>query len=354
MAISSAAIIAYATPLHKLNIPGICEEVRDRLEWTWGLGHDRLNEHLGKFVDPLLDITDGTILVFPHSDIIRDIWFRTRFLRSGIRRPNIQKVYKGIKAFQYLVLAIDLSSPIPARNVVSEVPPHLVLCATYGKIKRTWGHLPGKDFARIRALIIERLQTDTKPVLGPRDFEIMPHIHRQWSMIDRVPSSFLSEDSDQTMVEEDESPDVKAIPAPAPEPDSDSDSDSSMDWEVGSSASCYHEPKRRLLPCELKQDFNSIPIDEEDDMISSDSHMTGVEDPDEFAKASIARGDYEEDGEWLEGMAKWAKETSGATEQILLNDGQIPDDPREQPRVATSLDLDKPDYLSKSTKRTTT
>ncbi|KAJ7450036.1 hypothetical protein B0H11DRAFT_2078174 [Mycena galericulata] len=361
MAVSSASIIGYTTPLHKINLPGISDEVRDRLEWTWGLGHGRLDEHLGRFaVDPHLDIMDETVLVFPHSDIIRDIWFRTRFLSGGIRRPNIQKVYKGTKAFQYLVLPIDLSSPLPARTVVSEIPPHLVLCVTYGKLMKTWGHLPGKDFATVRDSLIQRSKMvgspGATPALDEEDFTIMPHLHRKWSMIDRVPSSFLSEDSDGTRVEEDEGPDTKTHPDSDPESSSDfdSDSDSSMDWEVGSSASCYHEPKRRLLPCELEQDFNSIPIDDEDDAISSDSHMTGVEDPDEFAKASMARGDYEEDGEWLEGMAKWAKGTSGATEQILLNDGQIPDDPREQPRVATSLDLDKPDYLSKSTKRTTT
>ncbi|KAJ7450033.1 hypothetical protein B0H11DRAFT_324799 [Mycena galericulata] len=353
MAISSAAIIAFTTPLHKLQIPGISDEVRNRLEWTWGIGHGHLDQHLGRFVDPNLDILDDSILVFPHSNVIRAIWHRTRFLGAGTRRPNIQKVYKGTKAFEYLVLPTDLASPLPARTVVSEIPPHLVLCVTYGKLMKIWGHLPGKDFANVRDSLIERCSSmmgspGAEPALGTKDFTIMPNLHREWSMIDRVPPSFLSEDFDQTTVEEDESPDVKAIPPLAPEQDSNSDSDSSMDWEVGNSASCYHEPKRRLLPCELEQDFNSGPIDDEDDAISSDSHMTGVEDPDEFAKASMARGDYEQDRGWMKRMSIWVEGAKDACEeQMLLNDGQIAENPKEQPRVVTSLVLGKPDYLSK-------
>jgi hypothetical protein len=32
-----------------------------------------------------------------------------------------------------------------------------------------------------------------------------------------------------------------------------------------------------------------------------------------------------------------------ADDEMLLNDAQITEDPRERPRVATSLDLNKPD-----------
>jgi hypothetical protein len=73
-----------------------------------------------------------------------------------------------------------------------------------------------------------------------------------------------------------------------------------------------------------------------------------VKDPDEFAKASMAQGDYEVDRSWLKGITTWAEgRLSMGYEAVLSNEGQINKDPREQPCV-TSLDLGKPDYLSKT------
>jgi hypothetical protein len=141
----------------------------------------------------------------------------------------------------------------------------------------------------------------------------------------------------------------------AVEESSDSKSDSgfssnmSAKWEVGSSASCYHESKRRLLPSELHPDVRLFPSEngDEDDAISSDSH-SGVEDSEEFSEANV---DHEMDT-WLK---YWAEETAEAdTGEPLLNDAQIEEDPKEQPRVAASLDLTKPDYLSRHKRRTTT
>jgi hypothetical protein len=45
-------------------------------------------------------------------------------------------------------------------------------------------------------------------------------------------------------------------------------------------------------------------------------------------------------------MASWAEGTSGSGsgEESLLNDSQIVEDPTELPRVASALDLTKPDY----------
>ncbi|KAJ7450035.1 hypothetical protein B0H11DRAFT_1928418 [Mycena galericulata] len=344
MTIPAAIIIEFMTPEDEVDLPGICDEVRDRLEWTWGLGHDHLDEYLQRFVDPQRVLMDDRLLVFPHSDMIREISARNRKMKSGVRRSHIDK---GCKSFEYVVVPLDRSSPLPARTLISDVPPHLVLCTTSGKFMDAWGYLTGEDYTTVRVSLIEHLKTasptDKRPPLTLWDLDAILQIYRTWSFMDPIPSTFISEASDQMMVEVEE----------------ESGSDGGMAWEVGSSVSCRHEPKRRLLPSERQQDviirlFPSTDNQDYDNAISLDSHITGVDDPDEFAEASMARGDYEEDGEWLEGMAKWAKGTSGATEQILLNDGQIPDDPREQPRVATSLDLDKPDYLSKSRKRTTT
>ncbi|KAJ7228218.1 hypothetical protein GGX14DRAFT_611750 [Mycena pura] len=111
--------------------------------------------------------------------------------------------------------------------------------------------------------------------------------------------------------------------------------------------------ERRLLPHELEQDpvFEKIlPViraHHDDDTISCDSHITGVE---EYAKANVARGDYKPMRTWLKGMRRWAQSASEVVEdQVPVNDEQIEEAySREQPRVVTSLDLDKPDYLSMS------
>jgi hypothetical protein len=173
----------------------------------------------------------------------------------------------------------------------------------------------------------------------------MQSIHRKWSWTDYVPRSFLSEKSDQTMVEpEEEEPRVMKRK-------------SNVDWDALSSVS-RQEPKRRLLPSELQpvpktaeiQLFPSVDGDG-DDAISVDSHISGVEgDPEKFA----THGDYEVDRKWLKKMRRWAEGTSGADAgEALFNDGQINEDSREQPRDATSLDLAKPDYLERRGKRRT-
>ncbi|KAJ6530314.1 hypothetical protein B0H19DRAFT_1192800 [Mycena capillaripes] len=358
MAIPAASIIAFATQSSKRDVPGIQDQVRDRLEWTWGLGHDRLDEHLQKFVDPQGILTDEALLVFPHNDIIREVWLRHGRAKLGIRRPHIQRLYKGCKSFEYLVVPIDSDSPLPVRLMHLEVPPHLALCTTSGKMMKAWGHLLGKDCDILRASVVERSAAAThnnRPALTKWELDIMKLTYRTWSWMDYVPPSFLSETSDQTMVEveeEEHSLPKRKLPS------------RNMEWEARSSAS-RHEPKRRLFPSELKQDPPAPNIrlfpsadgddDERDDAISADSHISGVEDPDEFAKASLARGDYEMDRRWLKGIKRWAKGTSGAGgDDSLLNDTQIREDPREQPRAAASLDLDKPDYLLRQKKRTAT
>ncbi|KAJ6632518.1 hypothetical protein B0H10DRAFT_17421 [Mycena sp. CBHHK59/15] len=138
---------------------------------------------------------------------------------------------------------------------------------------------------------------------------------------------------------------------------------SSMSTQTRSSVSSHHEPQRRLLPCQNRaHDPNVIhirvfpctgaPTDDDDDAVSWNSHISGVEAPEEYAKASIARGDYAADAKWLKRMSKWVQGTSASDdEQQLVNDAQIEADTREQPRPASSLDLSKPDYLNRKYKR---
>ncbi|KAJ6484959.1 hypothetical protein DFH09DRAFT_397096 [Mycena vulgaris] len=288
-------------------------------------------------------MNDQALLVFPVTSIIREIWLRNLKTKSGVRRPHIQKVYNDSKSFEYLVVPIGSSSPIPPRIVASTFPPHLALCTTSGKLRKSWGHLAGADYHVLRVGLIERSKTvtDAHPrfALDIWHLDVIREIHRRWTFTDHVPPRFLSEDSDQMVVEAEEDLDSE----------SDSSEDTDMEWEVGSSASCHHEPRRRLLPCELEQDpenaFPSTDEDDEDDSMSSDSYLTDVDAPEELSL----------DHRWLKGIQSWAAGISGAEDDaMLLNDSQIKEDARERPRVATSLDLSKPDYLYKRQIRAST
>jgi hypothetical protein len=183
----------------------------------------------------------------------------------------------------------------------------------------------------------------------------MRFTHRIWSWIEYVPPSFVSDASDETLVE------VEEEESPVPKQKLSDGKD--IDWAASRSR---HKPKRRLLP---QPNPPTAPVrmfpsvdgdddedDDEDDTISVDSHISGVEDdPEEFAKASMARGDYDVDRKWLKGVKRWTVGTSGAdADEALLIGPQIKEDLREQPRVVTSLDLEKPDYLSRRRTGTTT
>ncbi|KAJ7144978.1 hypothetical protein C8R43DRAFT_561287 [Mycena crocata] len=336
MTVSAADILPFATPVGKAGTPGILDQVRNRLEWTWGLGHGNLDEHLHTFADPQHFLTDETLLLFPSTEIIRATSLRDKKLRFGVRRPHIQKIYEGNNSFEYLIVPLDPSGA--TRTWVSEVPPHLVLCTTSGKMLDAWGDLPGKKRLAMQLTLLARSvvasQTNASFALRVSDFVTIEQIYWTWSWMDHVPESFLSEDSDVTMVESDE--EWKPLPMPNL-------------VKAGSSMSSDHEPQRRLLPCELEEDPNFLAIDDDsDDSMSSNSHITGIDDSEEFAKAIMARGDYEMDRSWLKRMESWAEgASSGNDEGMLLKDDQIEEDPKEQPRVATSLNLNQPDYLSK-------
>ncbi|KAF8198155.1 hypothetical protein K438DRAFT_1966902 [Mycena galopus ATCC 62051] len=347
MAIPSASIVDLATPIHKRDAPGIQEETRDRLEWTWGLGHGHLDKHLQEFVDPQGILTDESLLIFPRNDIIHKL--SSRGGQSSSRRPHIQKLYEGCKTFEYLVMPLDSANILPARILTSEVPPHLVVCTTIGKMLKAWAAWRRRDWDAGCVLLVERTKAvphNGRPALGPWQLTQMESLHGRWTWTEYVPPSFLSEDSDQTMVEPEEEHHGGKRKS----------THSNSDAEASSSGS-RHEPKRRLLPSELQRPpiirlFPSVDSDEDTDadeheLISNDSHVSGIDgDPEEFAKASMARGDYEVDRKWLKGIRRWAAKASKAdADETLLNDEQIKEDSREQPRDATSLDLGKPDYL---------
>ncbi|KAJ7105027.1 hypothetical protein C8R44DRAFT_887032 [Mycena epipterygia] len=114
--------------------------------------------------------------------------------------------------------------------------------------------------------------------------DMPPHL----AILEYVPPNFFSEDSDQKMV--------------AAEENSDSSTDS-IDWDF------QQDPPTQLFPSAANKD------DAKDDAISSDSHITGVEDLEEFAKANLTRRDYESDRAWLRGIKSWVEGTLGARDE---------------------------------------
>ncbi|KAJ6456597.1 hypothetical protein C8R47DRAFT_1165116 [Mycena vitilis] len=340
MPISASSIIDFATANIKRNVPGIQDEVRARLEWNWGLGHHHLDEHLQGFVDSQNILMDRSLLVFPRNDVIYEIWRGYGLPELGVRRPHIQTLYKDRNSFEYLVVPIDSASTLPARLVSLDVPPHLVLCTTSGKMARAWGALPVKTANALRLSVTERSKAadhGDRPPLTMAQLEQIKVTHRTWSLSDYVPKSFDSESSDQTMVDLSPPPEPKFF------------TKRSTDWEAVSSASRC-EPKRRLLPSERREDaplrlFPSADEDDENDAITTDSHISGVDNPDDFAKASAARGDYKVPRKLLKEIKRWARGTSGADpDDAVLNDAQIGQYITEQPRMAATLDMDQADW----------
>ncbi|KAJ6630269.1 hypothetical protein B0H10DRAFT_2207954 [Mycena sp. CBHHK59/15] len=316
---------ALAAPAHALgdtDTPSITHEARYSLEWSWALEYGTLDAYLGGFTDSHTHVLrDDNLLLVPHPDIVRKAWVRTCLADPKVPNEPIENMYAGSTSFDYAVLPVDPSNPIPLRR---------------------WRELIGSDFnAVLRSLVAlaeasDFAESTLMPVL--RTFNHIIFIQQTWTCGAYVPPSFRG------LKKETSSPESK---------------DKGYTYILSRSvASSVHEPQRRLLPCEggapdpdvpqirMFPDANTADSDDDGDTISWDSHIPGADEPEEYAKASIARGDYAADGKWLKRMSNWVEGTSGSDdEQQLVNDAQIEVDLKEQPRPATSLDLNKPDYL---------
>ncbi|KAF7353814.1 hypothetical protein MVEN_01067000 [Mycena venus] len=293
ISIPAAAVVEATGRAYGTGIPPVEEEVRSRLEWAWGLKRGTLDEHLGRFVDTQFVeiLMNDNFIVIAHSDAIMKIFLATSNAPFGFvkSRTVMHDLYLGSESFEYLVVTVDPSAGIS---------PYATAGATFQPNAHT--------------------------------FTLLRYVHEGWATC-YVPPRFLGVEEGSN---EDEESDEES---------------STMEWEVGTVASEDDEPQRRLLPHEFETDpvpkFQPVSGAIEDDAISVDSYITGVEDPEEFYKTSLARGIYETDPSWSKGIRSWAQSASGIDdEKVLLNDGQIETDPREKPRVATSLNLDKPDW----------
>ncbi|KAJ7700816.1 hypothetical protein B0H17DRAFT_1046721 [Mycena rosella] len=345
MAILTALVVNAAIKKIQANTPGIFEDIRSKLEWAWGLQYGSLNDHLRGFADPsFADIlmNDG-LIVIPHQAILCKIFTMCFHAKLSAPRPHIQSLYEGTAPFEYLLLPVDASAATPPQVVVSEVPPHLTICSTIAKIHKRGVYAP-RDLGALAKCLARLIQdsaiVDTRFSFGSSTFNYMRFLYDAWSA-GYVPPSFLGlagpdeMDLADMIVQEE------------------SDSKNTMGWEVTTVST--ETSARRLLPHELEQEPAAVQrlrqmrrSEEEDDALSYDSHISGVEEPEEYAKASIARGDHKTSRRWLKGMESWRQSASCVVDdQMLLNDGQIEVDSKEGARVATSLDLSKPDYLSK-------
>ncbi|KAJ7778779.1 hypothetical protein DFH07DRAFT_795985 [Mycena maculata] len=337
MAVPADTIIDAASRAYKVERP---EDVRHRLEWAWGLEYGTLDQHLADFVDPHLVaiLMDEMFILIPPSELLREIFLATSGLPTSSSKPRIiiQDLYQGRKSFEYLVLPISPTSEASPRVLFSSIPPHLTICSSASKILKHWEY----NFDAGRDSFINLLKTSPPPgttfLPDVGTFINIQYVHDSWSSC-YVPPRFLG------------------LEGPDEEEESDEDAASStMEWEIDT---IEDEPQRRLLPHEFQRDpvLKIEPLPHDDDDASQDSYITGVEDPEQYVKASLARGDHEPSRTWLKGMEQWVQGASVVVDdQMLLNDGQIEEDPREQPRVAMSLDLDRPDYLSRQQTRTTT
>ncbi|KAJ7184537.1 hypothetical protein C8R46DRAFT_1208727 [Mycena filopes] len=317
------------------------KEFHSMLEWTWGLEYGSLATYLEPFNSDrqLADIlADKTLIVVAKHQIVASVNLHlTRSPSYYKPRTHIQDVYDNA-SFEYLVLPVDPSSGILPRLLVSSVPPHVTVAPSVDHLLVYWRERLG--FATGCQSIIQHVAAN--PVAGAafiptyETFRMMKSLHERWATR-AVPSRFLGlEDSDEEGTEE---------------------GSSTMEWEVGTLASEDEEPQRRLLPHELAappvikfKTYIRVEVDADDDAISCDSYVTGLEGkPEGSSKASMAGSDYDdEDAEWSKGIQSWAAGASVLTDdRMLLNDAQIEEDLKEQPRVATTLDLAKPDYLTR-------
>ncbi|KAJ7700814.1 hypothetical protein B0H17DRAFT_1046718 [Mycena rosella] len=235
--------------------------------------------------------------------------------------------------------------PVPRQNIVRirsppcrSVKPHCAARGGFGDPSPFDPRLIHRQIGQALRRYLHPLQSHTRfarqfirssPASGAtftpttETFINLKYIHGRWATC-YVPPHFLG-------LEEDPVHDMDMDMGEA----SDADTESTMEWEI----EFEEEPRRRLLPHEFEQEpvvkFRRL-------LASDDDSDEDPEDPEEFVK------DDETARSWLEGIESWA-ETAHVVDdaEMLVNDGQIEMDSNEGVRVATSLDLTKPDYLSK-------
>ncbi|KAJ7684411.1 hypothetical protein DFH06DRAFT_1155561 [Mycena polygramma] len=330
MRISVATVIeAAARAYGRREDPLPFDQVRHKLEWVWGLAYGTLDQHINEFDDRQVAniLVDDDLILVPDVEDIDKMKFHCSNLPNTVSKSR--------------VMINDVRNPVASspfgtapQLLVSSIPPHLTICSSVDKIVHKWGWRRDNDACESMVNIVVAIPPSGATSPDLHAFMYLRYLHQTWAT-HYVPPRFLGlEGSDEVQEDSEEG-------------------SSTMEWAVCTADD--EEPQRRLLPHE----FEAEPVyvtkflaanrsgDDDDELISHDSHISGVDDPEEFAKASMALGDYQKDSSWSEGIQSWTTDVLGVDDdQMMLNDAQIAEDPQEKPRVATSLGFDEPDYVS--------
>ncbi|KAJ7118994.1 hypothetical protein C8R44DRAFT_187425 [Mycena epipterygia] len=308
------------------------QDVRDRLEWAWGLQRHSFDEHLAKFPDPNLGkiISNDALFLLADPNIIRSLFLASSSSAAGKLQRVVQELCQDNKSFEYMVLPVDPSSGVAPRLLSSLVPPHLTISISVDKIFKRWGYTHGAfDMARDSFLTLVETSPPDGVTFTPtlHTFINLRFIHERWSIVD-VPPHFLGlddldEESNATSSTDDGESSVD---------DGESSADDGESMEVPLWG--YMEPRHRLEPHEFAQEslvaIRQLPAPDHDDTNSCDS---GVEDP---AKTSLAQEDYEPNRVWWTEMNRWVQSTTGIVDdRMLWIDGEIEGDAGKKPHVAT-------------------
>ncbi|KAJ7077397.1 hypothetical protein B0H15DRAFT_1026182 [Mycena belliarum] len=197
------------------------------LEWTWGLGR--------AFEWPTRSISSRTFSLFfiPHQDIIRA--FSRQICLSKL--PLLASTAPYSKDASFLSIQRTLSLCVR----VSEVPPHVALAPTRGKLMKHRGDLTGATHDAVRTS-------------APR-----PEFSKDTLANYVPPSLFADAASDETMVEAEDSPETE------------------QQEQRGPGLRRASPPRRRLYPHEtVEQDYNNLPSVASDDE-DVDSHQAGAD-----------------------------------------------------------------------------
>ncbi|KAJ7230470.1 hypothetical protein GGX14DRAFT_583398 [Mycena pura] len=325
-------IVNAAVPPHKQGTPGIFKETQTRLEWAWGLEYGTLEDHLYSYSDPALEAVlkdDKYVLAF-HPNVTSRM-FAHSDTKWDIKRPFVQELYHGAASFDYVVLHVNPAAAIPPWVLVSAVPPHLTVCTSAAKLqKHGWNVAPTTKRRHLEALFylpITFTPSDAIPIPKPFALFQLEYVYSAWKRT-FVPPNFCA-----------------GLPVPvAPVVKEEKD----WEWKTMKFSSSCDTPPGRI------EDNPSVYDLMEEDM-SNDSYISGADNPEDYAKASLARDGYLSNGRWLKGMKRWVQSLAhGPTGDDMMvddNDAILQGYSKEQACAVASLDLGKPDYLSRRPQR---
>ncbi|KAF7315843.1 PCI domain-containing protein [Mycena indigotica] len=317
MATKVASLLANSLELFVERGQNLLEEVRTRLEWSWGLEYEGLEEHLQQFPDNCELLTDEQLIVLPHRYNLWKLSIRASAASKSLqRRPHISQTYKGTSSFNYFVIPLDPASPVMPRRIQLTTPPHIIVIYAAAKLSRAYHGEPIRDDPIGRELLERVLQFDEEDPFQFDNFSIgvTRQLYRTWTNRDPVAPTFKSGQSDATLVEE-----RPVIHVPSAE---------NLKSKQPPTVEVYLEPERRVTAHELMHDFNGEEGSSDSD-IEDDSDPLWEMDVEQWASTALHVGERDE--------------------KVLIN--EVLPDALERTRTFASIDLSQPAYLKHGKRR---